>query len=491
MKLLLLIFIPFLLSASHESTLYKTLDPRSIQDLVTFYTLYPESDQGNDALAQVWNLLNYRFEPNEVLTYERPLRALFERTHDLIFDENTLQSIETLGASLPHRHLRGHHVWSEEEVLALQTDEIDLARAILITELKEDPHFKEKIRTYEALLDLFALQITPYLQTDTPQEKINCMNKMMYEQIGVRYPPLSEHVKAIDTYSSLASVVDSHHGVCLGTSILYLTLAQRLHLSLEAVTPPGHIYVRYCNGDQVINIETTARGANVKTEHFIGIEGNQLITRSIKEVIGLTYFNKASRQWADEEIESSLQSYQSAEKYLKNDPLLQELLGFSYLFNGKEKEGVYYLKEAVKGSPAGQPFILAEDYLNHKASLPSIQLVLKEGEDNHLSWRQRKSKLEELLSAEPEFRAGYLTLAKINLNLRKRKEAIKALQRYEALDAKSPFVEFLLCSLHLEECNYPMAKKHLKAALELSTHEKLQKVRRHLLTVSPENSLIN
>ena len=75
-----------------------------------------------------------------------------------------------------------------------------------------------------------------------------------------RFPPHSLYAKDIDVYTFLPSVLDSRRGVCLGVSILYLCLAQRLDLPLEAMTPPGHIYVRY---GEDLNIETTARGIDV------------------------------------------------------------------------------------------------------------------------------------------------------------------------------------------------------------------------------------
>src|SRR5205807_1806234 len=89
----------------------------------------------------------------------------------------------------------------------------------------------------------------------------------------------------------------SRQGVCLGVSILYLCLAQRLDLDLEIITPPGHIYLRYPGKEQMINIETTARGINLPSDTYLGINTRKLEKRTLKEVIGMAFFNQASVYW--------------------------------------------------------------------------------------------------------------------------------------------------------------------------------------------------
>src|SRR5665647_1570782 len=104
-----------------------------------------------------------------------------------------------------------------------------------------------------------ALQILARLPPKaSPQQKILKINELIFDEMRFRFPPHSLYAKDIDVYTFLPSVLDSHRGVCLGVSILYLCIAQRLDLNLEMITPPGHIYVRYRTTDQTINIETTA-----------------------------------------------------------------------------------------------------------------------------------------------------------------------------------------------------------------------------------------
>src|SRR6202044_1243325 len=121
----------------------------------------------------------------------------------------------------------------------------------------------------------------------TPQQKIDAINSFIFEEMGFRFPPHSRYAKDIDIYTFLPSVLDSRRGVCLGVSILYLCLAQRLGLNLEMITPPGHIYIRYHEGENIINIETTCRGIHMDSEDYLGINTRCLQMRNIKEVIGL------------------------------------------------------------------------------------------------------------------------------------------------------------------------------------------------------------
>jgi regulator of sirC expression with transglutaminase-like and TPR domain len=91
-----------------------------------------------------------------------------------------------------------------------------------------------------------ALQILARLpENASSEEMIRVMNEMLFNEMRFRFPPQSLGIKEVDLYTVLPSVLDSRRGVCLGVSIIYLCLAQRLDLNLEVITPPGHIYVRY------------------------------------------------------------------------------------------------------------------------------------------------------------------------------------------------------------------------------------------------------
>ena len=158
------------------------------------------------------------------------------------------------------------------------------------------------------MIDLMALQIRSTLSPNSkPEEKIDAINRFIFEELGFRFPPHSCYATNVDLYTFLPSVLDSRRGVCLGVSILYICIAQRLSLPLEMITPPGHIYVRYKNGEKEINIETTARGIHLEVlETYLAINTRSLQQRNVKEVIGLSHFNQASVYWITEKMKNPL-----------------------------------------------------------------------------------------------------------------------------------------------------------------------------------------
>src|SRR4029079_11872384 len=138
-------------------------------------------------------------------------------------------------------------------------------------------------KAYEAAVDLMSLQILALLQEKAKDHKelIRGINEFIFEEMRFRFPPHSLYSQSIDEYTFLPSVLESRRGVCLGVSILYLCIAQRLNLAIEMITPPGHIYVRYRNDDTIINIETTARGIHVDCEEYLSVNLCALQKRTI------------------------------------------------------------------------------------------------------------------------------------------------------------------------------------------------------------------
>ena len=55
-------------------------------------------------------------------------------------------------------------------------------------------------------------------------------------------------------------VVAGKQGSCVGMSLLYLLIAEKMDLPLFAVRAPGHLFVRYDNGTERCNIETLRKG---------------------------------------------------------------------------------------------------------------------------------------------------------------------------------------------------------------------------------------
>ncbi|MBA2368263.1 MAG: hypothetical protein H0V82_04470 [Candidatus Protochlamydia sp.] len=452
--------------------LYNSLDPTSLSQHLALYELYPNHIMGKKALQDACQLL---YGKNNLISSVNAFPLSNSAIHAVINLVNKDGNKETpslpevelveffkLSRLLPHYQLKGHHVWQEKEVWELPAEQIDLARALFLSQFESD---KGRIATYEAQIDLMALQVLARLPKGaSDEEKISAINTLIFDEMEFRFPPHSLHTKDIDVYTFLPSVIDSHRGVCLGVSILYLCLAQRLDLKLEMVTPPGHIYVRHQGKNKITNIETTARGIHLNCESYLGVNVKSLQQRTIKEVIGLAHFNQASLYLQDGSFEKAYQAYQKCRPYLPSDPLLKELTGYVCLLTERLSQGELLLNEmknyipeyAVKGSS------LAEDYLNGRVNCEGIALLFSRTEENRAALLEKKEMLEQLLIVYPRFRTGLLQLAMTWLKLHRMGEAMEVLQAYHQLDPDDPETNYYLAILSIHRLDYLKAWNHLR-----------------------------
>lgn len=470
-------FIPIL--AASLSALYSTLDPTSVAQHFAFYELYPKSYEGRQALKVAWSLLsgpNLSEDPELLLPQldPQPLINFVNRTRDenqLVLSEEQLLVIEKLSRSLQNRQLKGFGLWDQEAVLKLAPSEIDLARGMLLAEAGDSPENRQKIRSYEANIDLMALQILARLpQEATGLEKVRAINDYVFSEMRFRFPPHSLHAKEIDVYTFLPSVLDSRRGVCLGVSILYLCLAQRLGLELEAVTPPGHIYVRYApNEGEIVNIETTARGIDVPSERYLGLETRKLQQRDIRQVIGLAFMNQAAVSWHKKDPKTAVALYEKAKPFVGEDLLLNTFLGFNYVFAGREKEGKALL-EKVKGVVPDHGITtdtVTEDYLAGKADAEALQAIFSEVDESRDSIIEKQKKLEQTVAKFPNFRQGWFHLAITWLQLGREKEAVPILEKYLAMTPQDPTANYYMAAIHFQRRNFNQAWKYTKAAEQI------------------------
>ena len=404
-----------------------------------------------------------------------------------VLSEELIASIEKMADHLPNRKLKGYHVRSEEEVIALPSDQIDVGKALIFSQIKETEEARVQARDYSALLDLMALQILAKAPLDSsPLKKITATNELIFDDMHFRFPPHSVYVQKIDKYTFLPSVMDDHLGVCLGVSALYLAISQRIGLPLEALTPPGHIYLRYRHRDEKINIETTARGVHIPEEHYLSLTTPSLEVRTHKEVIGMTHVNEGSAYLQQENFARAAQSYETALPYLK-DPMVDELLGYCYCLTGKEKEG----KELLIKSLDGERRTTAADFLVGETDLDGIRAVFMHVDETKESIEKKKSVLEKVVKKCPKFREGLSQLAVCWLQLNRAKEALPYLERFQKLDPTDPTNSYYLSVIYGMRKDYKNCWLYFNHVCSLvSDRDKLPKalreLRRELTMVCPE-----
>ncbi|WP_079979303.1 transglutaminase family protein [Candidatus Protochlamydia sp. R18] len=482
-------------------TLYTSLNPTSVSQHLAFYELYPSHPLGQKALQDAWNLLTGKQEKNVCLNgipLSGPvIQALINivnkqpNTELVPLTSQELDEIEKLSKRLSHYNLQGHSVWNEKDIWPLPTEEVDLARGLFLSQFGND---SLRIRTYEAMIDLIALQILARLPPKaSPELVIKATNQMIFDEMRFRFPPQSLYANHIDVYTFLPSVLDSHRGVCLGVSILYLCLAQRLNLQLEMVTPPGHIYIRHRSKDKMINIETTARGIHLDCEEYLSINNRSLKHRPHKEVIGMAHFNQASVYWQQEQFEQAFLAYQKAEPYLKDDPLLKELMGYTCLLTNRETLGLELIKSIKDHIPdyAVVKSTVAEDYLNGMTDAKSIAILFSRTDENRTALLAKKDSLEKIIHKFPRFRAGLLQLAMTWTQLHRAEKALEKLKELDAFYPHDPEVNYYLAILQAQRLDYPQAWIHLKQAETLTLAraydcKQLKELRQALVKECPE-----
>jgi regulator of sirC expression with transglutaminase-like and TPR domain len=97
----------------------------------------------------------------------------------------------------------------------------------------------------------------------TAADKVAAINQVIYEQYGFKVD--TEQGSLFDEGSLDASmlhrVIERRKGICVGLSTVYLVACEKAGLPVFGVHAPYHIFCRYDDGAEKINIECTAEGA--------------------------------------------------------------------------------------------------------------------------------------------------------------------------------------------------------------------------------------
>lgn len=450
---------------SKQKALYSRLQPRSIAEHAAFYDLYDETALGQEALKISHSLLGIKDQtilttPQDVL----PFFTLKQRTKTatLNFSENALTIIEKAAGRLANRRLKGFSLSKPTDVLSLEESDIDISAALLLTQL-QDPKEQRKMK---ALLDLMALQVLAWLpENATHDQKIDAINKLLFVDMGYRFPPKSTFQQNIDFFTLLPSVIEERKGVCLGVTLMYLCIAQRIDLPFEIITPPGHIYIR-CGAR---NIETTMHGVHLPDAAYLGLTTKRLHIRSRKEAIGLSYINQASLALSAHRYEEAEKLYEQAAIYIQDDRLLEELRGVALFLLGQDKQARKHLQKAILlGSDEIQGSCLANDILDREISKEAVEPLFDLLTEKRASLEARKNALQKVVNTYPKFRSALFQLAICYLDLNQPKEALPILEQRSALLKEDLATEYLLATLYAKRNQIPKAKYHLSRAKKIA-----------------------
>lgn len=470
-------------------TLYFSLNQKSIRENLAFYSLFPEDPYGKRALENALGLINcHRYEklPESMIKNWPQInignivqligKKMNAQTTPLSREESTF--IKTISSHLKNRELKGHQLTKFEDSIQLNDNEIDLARALFLYQFQND---LDQVEAYEATLDLMALEILAGLPKErTVTQILHAMHELIFFEMNFRFPPHSLWAKDVDTFTFLPSVMDDRFGVCLGVSVLYLSLGQRLGLPFNIYTPPGHIFIQARLEDEsLVNIETTARGIHIPMDDYLGINVLQLPKRKIKEAMALVLMNYAATFWEDKKYEEALKIYLTAETIMPEDPLLHYFITLNALFCDKKSiaKKAYAIYKEKSIPDVIKKETLLEDYYSKAINIEGLKAIFSSVDETRDSILKKQKELMGILQKYPNFREGHFHLGITHLQLSNLAKAKSCFENYHLLDQTNPTVEYYLAHLCINRLDFKKAYLHLmKAENLMKTHGKSIKV---------------
>jgi len=452
-------FFSSLLYPDHSAT-FARIHPKDVRKLLLYASLYPETKEGKQALDQAWTVLVGEKQstplPPNFANLSLSFLSLIEPcyTHSKL-DSETITCINALCSHFPNRQLKGRSAKTIDEVLALDDSEIDLSTALLLDESNRE--------SIEASLDLLALQI----HGTNAHEKISAINNLLFHELNIKYPALSEAEERVAEFSELSSVFSSRKGICLGTSILYLALAQRVGLPLTVFTPPGHIFVGYQENSHTRVIETTARGTHIPLKHYLGLNLHNVPTQSLKQVVGMAAFNQGGQYLKNGDYNSAQEKYDLAYQFSPNDGTGM-MRSLCLLLRGQKRKSQEIAQHWLKNlaPEKREPDLLLVDLASENLTQESAQQIVT----------LASTKKEKLLESIKKLRSMHapnswtipMQLAEWWLNLGKPREALSLLEKLTTRKEAQANIHFLLASLYRERMNYPKAWEQASLAAQKS-----------------------
>jgi Flp pilus assembly protein TadD len=234
----------------------------------------------------------------------------------------------------PRPRREGLRAESVSEVLLLPEEEIDLGRAALLVAREDRPDIE--VGRHLRRLDEIAERLKRRLPegtsvADAVRETVRLVQPVAAGARGGG-PPAVQHDAARPAEAAgegdlppeidLARILDGEcAGNCLGSSLLYLAVAERAGLPLRGVSAPEHFFVRFDDGITRVNIEPTRGGRSVpddgyRREKCVSDEafdaGIYLRSESKRQVLANLLANRAGYRALGGRLERALRDAEAA-----------------------------------------------------------------------------------------------------------------------------------------------------------------------------------
>jgi len=153
---------------------------------------------------------------------------------------------------------------SVPEALSLPEGEIDIGRAVLLVAREDRPDLD--VDGYVRRLDDLAARLRRRLPPGaTVHEAVSRLVEVVQPAASVAARPSvpAGGVSTLPPEIDLARILDGEPGNCLGLSLLYLAVAERVGIPMRGVSAPEHFFVRFDDGVSRVNAEPTRDGRPV------------------------------------------------------------------------------------------------------------------------------------------------------------------------------------------------------------------------------------
>lgn len=233
---------------------------------------------------------------------------------------------------------------------------------------------------FEALLGHTADSLAPVVASArSAEEKVGVLKRQVYDRWAITFDPDRDNVTGMLPHSTLRE----NRGSCLGVSLLFLLLAEKLNLPLYGVLLPTHFFVRYDDGAVRINIEPNGRGKRYTDREYrrkYGVEpGSRYDLRNLsdRETIAVLRFNLGNAYRARNMLKQASEEYRKVVGVLPGFAEAWGNLAIARDLSGDTREAIRLLRKARSLNPglsnidlnlgtlllkAGQPESAAEAY---------------------------------------------------------------------------------------------------------------------------------
>jgi len=142
-------------------------------------------------------------------------------------------------------------------------DAADLVEATL--RLSAPKLKRSERRRVLAEVDTLSTEVMASIDEDAgPRERLSALSNVIFKGNSFRGTMALADPRSL----SLLSLLETKQGTCVSLVILYLSVAERVGLTLHAAATPVHLFVRYEGPGGVINIETLEQGRMVEDAEY-------------------------------------------------------------------------------------------------------------------------------------------------------------------------------------------------------------------------------